>query len=80
VDAKIGRRCENGAIVLLRLEDDDVELGTVEDGFNFFLTDHDGTIEVRLGMAAVELSIFHSPFNQVTRFERYRKDTSPAAT
>ena len=80
VNAKIGRRRESEAIVLLRLEDDYVELGTDEDGFNFFLKDDDGTIEVRLGMVAVELGIFHSPLNQVTRFERYRKDNNPAFT
>ena len=33
MDAKIGRRCEGGAIVLLWLEDDDVELGTDEEQY-----------------------------------------------
>jgi len=33
MDAKIGRRREGGAIVLLRLEDDDVELGTDEEQY-----------------------------------------------
>jgi len=37
--------------------------------FSIFFFYDGGIIEAGLGMAAVELSIlFHSPFNQVTRF------------